>query len=154
MDHLIEPLVDFNKILTEFGEKTVNDLRSNLAAEGLANSNLSKSIEYDIDTNQITITANPYWDYAEKGRGPGGVPRNFIDILLDWMQRYGIKPTYGTEVQFANAIKWKIIREGSSIYRGDRPERDFERTALDDNLNWLESQVADVVINRMGVLMP
>lgn len=154
MDHLIEPLVDFNKILTQFGENTVNDLRSNLAAEGLANSNLSKSIEYDIDTNQITITANPYWDYAEKGRGPGGVPWDFKNILLNWMKRYNIHSKDGDDERFANVIKWKIIREGSSIYRGDRPERDFERTALDDNLNWLESQVADVVINRMGALMP
>lgn len=152
--------IDITALLTDFGENVVNGLHQNLEDEGLGSSSLAQSLTYDIDANRIVISAAPYWDYAEKGRGPGKVPYEFEDILITWMRKYGVTPYAKTgdrdkdERIFANAIKWNIIKKGSSIYRGDRPERFFERTVIDDNLEWLESQAADVVMKRMGDLLP
>lgn len=134
-DFQIEPL------LVEFGNNLIADIRTEMQNQGLGDSNLSKSLEYEVDVNEIKVTAAPYLKYAEKGRGPGKVPYKFEDILLDWMHRYNIKPKYGTDAQFANAIKWKTIKEGSSIFRGDRRERDFTTIPIDTNLEWLEKQI-------------
>lgn len=134
-------MIDIQETLSEFGTRLIDDIRDNMSYYGLGNSNLAKELEYEVNGANIIVTANHYWKYAELGRGPGGVPRNFEDILLDWMHKYNVKPNYGTDLQFANAIKWKTIKEGSSIYRGARPERDFIDTAIDDNLDWLEDQL-------------
>lgn len=141
-------MTDLTEILKEFGSNLVTDIQYEMEKQGLGESNLSKSLEYEVNGNEVTVTSAPYLRWAEKGRGPGKVPYKFEDILLDWMERYHITPKYGTETQFANAIKWKTIKEGSSIYRGERPERDFTTEPIDKNLEWLEEQAATFVLTR------
>lgn len=142
-------MIDINELLKEFGDRMVGGLRSNLAQEGLGNSSLSESISYEQNANEIIVSAAGYWPYAEKGRGPGKTPYNFINILTNWMQKYGVRPLHGSEVNFAWAIKRKIENEGSSIYRGDRPERDFIRNTIDENLDWLEDEAVIKIIERL-----
>lgn len=140
---------DINELLTEFGDRVVKGLRDNLAAENLGQSSLSESISYERDGNEIIVSAANYWPYAEKGRGPGKTPYNFIDILVNWMHKYGVTPTHGNEVSFAWAIKRTIETRGSSIYRGGRPERDFERDTLDENIDWLENEAVTYIIEKV-----
>lgn len=142
-DFEIEPL------LTEFGNNLIADIRYEMQNQGLGGSDLEKSLEYNIDNNEITVLANNYLRYAQKGRGPGGVPRNFIEILETWITKNGIRPATGNITQFANNIKWSIIKNGSSIYRGDRPERDVVTRPIEENLDWLEGQIAVDVIKQI-----
>ena len=63
----------------------------------------------------------------ETGRKPGRVPKEFIDILKRWAQAKGI--SFSDEKQFnlwANAVKWKIIREGTKLYRSGQNEDIFD----------------------------
>lgn len=127
----------FEPILTEFANNLIADIQYQMDEQGLGDSDLKKSLEYEVDGNHVVVTAAPYLKYAQRGRGPGGTPRNFIDILETWITKNGIKPKNGNITQFANAIKWKTIKEGSSIWRGERPERDVVTEPLDVNLEWL-----------------
>lgn len=132
---------DFSEILKEFGENTIADIKYKMGSYGLGDSALAKSLDYEIDGTEIKITAAGYYPYAEKGRGPGGVPRNFEDILETWIVSRGIKPKDGNISKFASAICWNTIKHGSSLYRNSEKQRDFDSEAIEENLNWLRSKV-------------
>lgn len=67
-----------------------------------------------------------YSGVLERGRKPGKVPREFIDILKRWAAAKGI--SFKDEEQFdrwANSVKWKIIREGTNLYKSGRTQDIF-----------------------------
>ena len=67
-----------------------------------------------------------YVGVFERGRKPGGVPRDFIDILKKWAQVKGI--SFENEEKFnlwANAVKWKMIKEGTKLYRSGQTQDIF-----------------------------
>lgn len=67
-----------------------------------------------------------YAGVLERGRKPGGVPKDFVDILKRWAQAKGL--SFSDEKQFnlwANAVKWKIIKEGTKLYRSGQYEDIF-----------------------------
>lgn len=54
----------------------------------------------------------------ETGRKPGKVPSNFEDIIYQWSIDKGIQFSSDKErKQFAKAVKWKTINEGSVQFR-------------------------------------
>lgn len=103
-------------------EQIAERVREQIEKE-LPNSALAESVEIEYTPIGFNILANHYFEYAEHGRGPGKVPRNFQDIIVSWVARKHIQVQNVKE--FARAVTWKTIREGSSIYRGDRPQRDL-----------------------------
>lgn len=133
-------LIVFEDTLEEFAQNLISDIREEMAKEGLGSSNLAASLEYEVKGDRVTVTSAPYLKYAQKGRGRGGVPWDFKNILLNWMQRYNVHDKGGDDERFAEAIKWKTIKSGSSIWRGVRPQRDFVDEPIDENLEWLERQ--------------
>lgn len=133
-------LIVFEDTLEEFANNLIADIKYEMQNQGLGGSDLEKSLDYEINGDRVTVTAAPYLKYAQKGRGPGKVPRDFTEILETWIVKNGIRPATGNITQFANAIKWKTIKEGSAIYRGDRPERDVVTRPIEENLEWLEQQ--------------
>ena len=67
-----------------------------------------------------------YVGVFEKGRKPGGVPRDFIEILKRWSQAKGM--SFENEDKFnlwANAVKWKMIKEGTKLYRSGQTQDIF-----------------------------
>ena len=142
--------MDVKDVLKEFGDNLIADIRYKMSDYGLDRSDLAKSLEYEIDGNSFKLYSDSYWTYAQKGRGPGRVPYNFEEILEDWIVANGIKPQTNI-TQFANAIKWKTIKEGSSIYRGDRPERDFLGNAVDVNLEELGKSLTVALVDLVEV---
>lgn len=83
-----------------------------------------------------------YAGVLERGRKPGGVPRDFIEILRRWSQAKSI--SFKNEEQFnlwANAVKWKIIKEGTKLYRSGQIEDIFETPVLQFN-NRLSQRIA------------
>ena len=137
-------MTDFTEILGEFSENTIADLRYNMAQYGLGDSALAKSLDYTIEGNEVTITAANYYDYAEKGRGPGKVPYNFEDIVAAWSVGRGIRPP--DLMEFSNAVKWRTIKDGSYLYRHPEKQRDFDSDAIQENLDWLKGQVGVLVL--------
>ena len=142
-------MTDFTQILQEFAENTIADIRYQMASYGMADSNLSKSLNAEIEGNEVKITANSYYDYAEKGRGPGKVPYNFKDILETWIVSRGIRPKDGNISKFASAICWNTIKHGSSLYRHPEQQRDFIGDAIDVNLEQLKGQVGVFIMSEL-----
>lgn len=136
-------MTDFTEILTEFGAKVVTDIQDRIASYGLGNGNLYDSVTYTVDGNELKVTAAGYFDYAEKGRGPGKVPYNFEDILKAWASRRGI--SFGDDRAF-KAIKWHTIKHGSDLYNHPEKQRDFIGDTIDNNINDLKERLAVLVL--------
>ena len=67
-----------------------------------------------------------YSGTLERGRKPGKTPTDFVDILKKWIIAKGL--TFKDEkdlTRWANAIKWKIIKEGTKLYRSGQSEDIF-----------------------------
>lgn len=131
MENNIETIID------QLADEIIANIRKNMGSYGLGDGNLAKSLEPNINLNndsaRLQILANDYWDYAMEGRGPGGVPNNFTDILSQWVQDRNIQ--VDDTRQFVNNVKWKTIREGSYLYRHPEEHRDFLSDVLDEPLS-------------------
>ena len=82
------------------------------------------------DSNGQLLGAS-YVGVFVKGRKPAGVPRDFIDILKKWAQVKGI--SFENEEKFnlwANAVKWKMIKEGTKLYQSGQTQ-DIFTTPID-----------------------
>lgn len=136
-----------NKIdntLKETAESIIAKLRFGLNAKLGYDSDLSKSLKYKVNNNRLLITASNYWDYAEKGRPPGGVPFNFETILKKWMQRKGL--VVDNPDKFISNVKWKTIKDGSYLYRNPQERRNFIGNVIDDEIVLLLKKIPNDVI--------
>ena len=131
--------------LESTAEQIAQKVREQIQKE-LPNSALADSVSIEYTSIGFNILANHYFQYAEHGRSPGGVPRNFEEIISSWVARKHI-PVQNVK-EFAQAVKWKTIKHGSSIFRGDRPERDLIRDIdIDAPLNEYVLTTIDDMIN-------
>lgn len=88
-----------------------------------------------------SVTAPPHFFTLIRGRGPGKVPVDMTEIIMEWAGYKGITFSEPQElVRFANAVAWKIRREGTQMYRRgeyldiiETPIRQFEE--------WLSSMI-------------
>lgn len=97
-----------------------------------------------------------YSGVLERGRKPGGVPRDFIDILKRWAAAKGI--SFSDEKQFniwANAVKWKIIREGTKLYKSGQTEDIFSTPYQELNTRlstriaaYFESEINNLIFEK------
>ena len=132
----------------QWADRVVGELRVELHNQNIdASGNLSASLEWEIEGDELKILADDYFYYAEAGRTPGRVPYNFTDILERWISDKGVtRPaTFKTDRAFASAIAYKIKNYGSSRYRGDRPKADLVGPVLDAELPKLN----ELVENRL-----
>lgn len=91
---------EIDKILVEFGESTVNDVRANLDAAvsyGGQASRLSAKINYIPPRNVngaivLQVTMPEYGYILDKGRGSGNVSKEGIASIEKWIVRRGLKP--------------------------------------------------------------
>lgn len=94
---------------------------------------------------QGSVYAPSYFYTLIRGRGPGNIPANMADIIIEWAGYKGISFATPQEMlRFGNAVAWKIRREGSELYRNhlyidivDTPIRVFEE--------WLEGQLDNIM---------
>ena len=91
---------EIDRILVEFGETTVNDVRANLDAVvtfGGQSSRLSQKINYIPPRNSnggivLQVTMPEYGFVLDQGRGAGNVSREGIASIEKWIVRRGLKP--------------------------------------------------------------
>lgn len=114
-----EELVDLTRFNLTVAAVSLDSSRNNLAA-----SNLAESFNYILlDDGGIEIVANSYWTAIEYGLPVGtAVP---IAALIQWANRYRIKPKYGSFNNMIFAIQRAIIQ------RGTRARPFVEQTLLD-----------------------
>lgn len=110
-------------------------------ASGNTYDNIITEVSVDGDVIHGTLYAPDYFYTLIRGRGAGKVPANMADIIRDWAGYKGISfATPEDMLRFANAVAWKIRREGSLLYRNhlyvdivDTPVKVFEE--------WLTAQL-------------
>lgn len=136
---------NISKLLTETAQKIVERLKTNINSQLGYNSKLAETLQFSITDNRLVITSENYWDYAEKGRGPGGVPFNFETLLTDWASRKGL--AVGNPETFAKNVRWKTIRDGSYLYRNPQEQRDFKGSVIDEEIeNLVQNLPLDFII--------
>lgn len=87
------------------------------------------------------IDAPVYFHTLLQGRGPGKIPANMAELIMEWAQNKGIHfDSPSALIKFGNAVAWRIKREGSSLFRShtylniaDWPREAFEQ--------WLDGQM-------------
>ena len=136
---------EIRTVATKIGEKVVEAIKSNLVEQGLENSNLVKSIRFEADESKIVIYAAEYFEYAEKGRGPGGTPVSFENILENWITRHSISFD-GEEKVFIQNVKWKTFKEGSRLYRNPSEQRDFLKGVAEKAEEWINEEISDSLV--------
>lgn len=125
--------------------------RAGQQASGRTYSETTATVERTGDIIEGAITAPGYFHTLIAGRGPGRVPANFTDIIEEWAAAKGLYFIDARDARrFANAVAWKIRREGSELYRNhlyvdlvDTPVKNFEA--------WLETaleQAMQILINE------
>lgn len=88
------------------------------------------------------VTAPVYFGTLIRGRGPGPIPEDMVEIIKEWAAYKGITfESIDDMNRFARAVAYTIKREGSELYRNhlyidiaDTPIRNFE-AALQERLN-------------------
>lgn len=134
-------------VVSELGEGIVSSIKENMESYGQGDSRLAHSLRFEADEESLKIYAADYWDYAEKGRGPGGVPRNFEEILESWISRHSVKFD-GDERVFIQKVKWSIVRYGTRLWRNGEV-RDFIGDAVEKNLEKFEKDISLSLISEI-----
>lgn len=110
-------------------------------AEQEASGKTYRSISVKVDGSHGEVWAPNYLYTLADGRGPGKVPYNFGDILLDWAKYKGISfPSPVAARRWANAVAWKIRKQGSRLFR-QRKHLDLFDTPLSDLDAWIGDQL-------------
>lgn len=111
---------DVSEILQEELDNFLKEIiRQHEAAGQVASKKTRDSFKVEVSGNKGKLVGASYAGVLEKGRKPGRVPTDFTNILLRWMSAKGIAPSDARQAKvMANAIKWKIIKEGTNLYKG------------------------------------
>lgn len=127
---------DYNEAIERIAVTLRDKIITEIARKGLYDTGeLYRSVDYEIEGNDILIYANSYLPYAEFGRGPGKVPYGFENIIADWAKRKGIAVKNNDFQKFGEAVKWKTRKYGSARYRGDMPTADVLSKPVEDVMN-------------------
>ena len=138
---------EIKKTATKLAEGIVNDIKANMESYGLGDSNLARSLSFTADEESIKIFAADYFEYAEKGRPGGRIPRNFEDILSDWVDRHHIKFD-GEKRVFCRNVAWNIYHHGTRLWREGKT-RDFIKDAVEKNLSEFEKEISETLIEEI-----
>jgi hypothetical protein len=129
-------------VFKKFDTKLKTEIRQNLSQENInASGNASNSLRSETTKTKYTLYGSEYFKYIDKGRGEGGIPRNFIGILLQWIRNKGLSVGEKEDKRFAGAIAHKIKTEGSSKRRGSRPQTNVVEDAIDSSLPVLTGDI-------------
>lgn len=87
-------------------------------ASGYTYSQIRREVEKQGNDIIGSIWAPGYFYTLLRGRGPGKIPANMAELIMEWAYYKGISFSDPKEfVRWANAVAWKIAREGSAMYR-------------------------------------
>ena len=148
--------MDTEKIIYEELEILEEDIITRHEEAGqVASGKTRASFLIQSNFNSGQLSGASYVGVLKNGRRPGGVPTNFIDIIKNWAQAKGI--SFSDEKQFnlwANAVKWKIIREGTKLYRSgqtqdifDTPIEQFNQRFSNRIIDYYQQQLVNDIFN-------
>lgn len=126
---------------------------------GATAQSLEASISQVGEGVEAYLLGRPAFSTVEKGRGPGGVPSNIIEIIKKWIKDKGIsvnqipykrepsenwQPKYSVEERSLNmaagAISHTIAAKGTKLYR-EGGRNDIYTPFIDEFLERLEKRI-------------
>lgn len=121
------------------------------------------SLNVVINENEGILYGSKSFLVMEKGRKPGKVPYGFVDIIKQWIIDKGISvnpiPTKRPNTKYtpyerglnsmAGAIAYKIMKEGTSLYR-NKGYNDIYTTAINEELEELHKEIVLVSVNSIA----
>lgn len=144
LQSLIEPL--FGLLDTMKDNIIKQSEQAGQRASGRTYRNMYAEVREESQTLRGDIYAPAYFYTLIRGRGPGKIPANLPQILLDWVKNKGL--SFGNQkemIKFANATAWKIRKEGSELYRNylyvdlvGTPQRIFEESMQELINVWMQ----------------
>lgn len=142
-------LDELNSVLSEWGNRVADRIKSNLDTTGTTASGRTKdSIEVVADMGELTIYCRRFFEGVETGRPAGKIPYRFQDIIRQWMDDKNIADQFGQkEWQKRNAaylIAQKIKDSGTKLYR-DGGRDDIYTNVITDMLPELEDKLTFMV---------
>ena len=148
---------DINDVLAQWAEGVISGIRQNLDSTGTTASGRTKeSLRYVVDNGTLTIFGRPYFRSVEQGRGPGGIPYRFQDIIRQWMDDKGIAGKFGeTESQKRSAaymIGQFIKNNGTKLYR-EGGRTDIYSSVISEEMpklnEMLTASITETIINDL-----
>lgn len=94
-----------HKIMNRIAKKSVKSFHDEMSRIGLSNSNLDRTVKYQIQKNTISISFNDYGVYVDEGRKKGEYPP--IDELNSWAKKHHMNVYAVAENIYENGIKAK-----------------------------------------------
>lgn len=125
-------------------------IRRHEAAGQVASGKTKTEFESNANGRIGSLLGAGYSGVLEKGRKPGPVPRNFVDIIKRWAIAKQI--TFSTQDDFdrwANAVKWKIIKEGTTLHRSGQTE-DIFTTPIEMSVNRIMSRISSSLMEEIN----
>jgi len=138
---------EIKKTVEKLGEGIISSIKENMSSYNQEDSNLAKSLRYEADEESLKIYAADYWDYAQKGRPGGKIPRSFESILEDWIDRHKVSFD-GDKRVFARKVAWNIYHHGTRMWRNGET-RDFVKDAIEKNLKIFEKEISETLIDEI-----
>ena len=128
--------MDFKKEIFAILDEAVGQIKSNIDSVGANVTGKTKnSFQVFEQGNIIGIEAARYWATLETGRGPGKVPYDFKNTIMEWMRNRGLwqSETESRKNSIAFRIAEKIKNEGTSLFR-DKGRSDVFSNVINDSL--------------------
>ena len=132
------------EVLNEFADAFIQNARNNLDAnQSNASYNLYNSFEKVIEVGEdyfkVSISLADYWQYSEKGRGPGKFPP--VDKIKEWIEVKPVNPTplsngkTPSVEQLSFLISRKIANEGTEGKPFFEPAKEQTIREFEDKIN-------------------
>lgn len=144
------------EVLNEFADTFIQNARNNLEAnQSNASYNLYNSFEKVIEVGEdyfkVSISLADYWQFLERGRGPGKFPP--VDKIKEWIEVKPINPTplsngkTPSVEQLSFLISRKIANEGTEGKPFFEPAKEQTIREFEDKINEaIEEDVSNFIL--------
>lgn len=129
-----------------------------------ASGRTAASLAIVVNGNQGSLYGSGSFLAIERGRGPGKVPHDFVGIIRQWIIDKGLtyqpipyvrkkNGKYTPEERglnsFAGAVAYKIMKEGSRMYR-DNIYNDIFTTAVNEELEAISNELIIMSVESLA----
>ena len=157
---------DVKSVLTKELNSLKKAIEERMAAEKVTASGRTRaSLQVVVNENEGTLFGASYFRQLEKGRGPGSVPRNFTEVIREWIKAKGIdydsyvpKGRNGAKMtseqhltSLSGAIAHTIMTQGTVMYRNGTP-KDIYSEALQQAVERISDSIGDIMATRIQTI--
>ena len=138
-----------NELVKAIQEKQLHRRGASGSFSSVANASgrLAQSVRSEVKRSVLTIYADDYIYYLEKGRKPGKKPP--LQVIRQWIDDKGITPTDISKDSLAFLIQRRIGEEGTTIYQAggsDLVSGIFNEQLIDS----IEREFAELVLAEIN----